>query len=464
MKVLKRLTAFLAALTLVFGLAASVFADDAPDIIAEPEITAESALVLHLESGTVLFEKNKDERCAVAFLPKVMTVLLALEKIEDLSAKVTVNASAFSDVPDMQSDKLQIGEEIRAVDLLYCVMTATSNRACNVLAEYIAGSKEAFVEMMNERAKELGAVDTLFTCAHGIPIADKEPYNADDVQHTTASDAAKIVGHALTVERFLMPDGAANNPPVSFEKISDAVYHVIEKTNKQARRELYGNNRFRLSTSSFYASNVTGIKTSITTMGYSLCAVKEATLQGLGRQKLLALCFRSDGSDSLYGDMNAVWRYCFENYRYVELIGKGQIAKTVDVKLGSGADRVNLISDSSLSGFILGDYNRDKLEYAGEVPESVTAPVEKGDKVCELEIIYDGKSYGAVGFSAAVSIERDELEYLLSQISGFFSSVYVRIFSIVVILFIIFYIIYAVIYNKKKRRGGAKKVKNRFKF
>ena len=98
------------------------------------------------------------------------------------------------------------------------------------------------------------------------------------------------------------------------------------------------------------------------------------------------------------------------------------------------------------------------------VPEYVTAPISKGETVCAFEIVYDGKSYGTVEFAAAASVTRDELDYLFAQISDFFSSIYVKIFSILIFLAIALYIGYAVFYNKKKKRARAKKVRNRFRF
>ncbi|MBR2327138.1 MAG: D-alanyl-D-alanine carboxypeptidase [Clostridia bacterium] len=457
----KRILSLIIAFALsVTAFSSFAFADETPD----PDITASSAIVIHLDSGTVLFEKNSDKRVSVAFLAKIMTVILALENIDDLNTLITVPALPFY----RENDKLTEGERIKAIDLIHCIMLATSNNACYVIATHICESEEAFVDMMNKRAAELGATDTLFTNSNGVVKGNKESpedFSADGVQHTTASDAAKIVTHALTIERFIDVNAAeGKRETVTFEEIADTVFYKIAKTNKQAARNIYSSNRFRLGNDELFSSSVSGIKTSGNYLGDSICSVKEATLNGLGKQRLLCITMFSERGEALYNDTNRLWSYCFSNYRYVKLVGEGQIAKTVKVKLGSNTDKVNLISTSEVSGFIFGEYSRDKLEYKGVVPEYVTAPISKGETVCAFEIVYDGKSYGTVEFAAAASVTRDELDYLFAQISDFFSSIYVKIFSILIFLAIALYIGYAVFYNKKKKRARAKKVRNRFRF
>ncbi len=463
MKILKRVISLILAVSILAGaFSFGCFADE--DNGALPSVTAASALVIHLDSGTVLFEKNANERVSIAFLAKIMTVIIALEEIPDLEATVTVDALPFY----TENDNLKVGEKLRAIDLIYCIMLATSNNASYVLAKHVSGSEEEFVAKMNARAKELGATDTLFTNPHGVTGGDKENpenYLSSEVQHTTASDAAKIVSYALTIERFTnLSATEGNRTAISFEEISNTVFYKIPKTNKQAARNLYSTNRFRLGSDDFYSESVTGIKTSGNYLGDSICSVKEATINGLGKQRLLCITMFSERGAELYNDTNRLWSYCFSNYRYVKLLGEGQIAKTVSVKLGSTADKVNLVSTSEVSGFIFGEYSRDKLEYRGTVPEYVNAPIAKGETICALEIIYDGKSYGTVEFAAASSVAIDELDYLFAQISDFFSSVYVKIFSALIFLAVALYIGYAVFYNKRKKRARAKKVRNKFRF
>ncbi len=463
MKLIKRAVSLILFFVIAAGCFSPVcFAD--VNVSSDPEITAEAAIVLHLDSGTILYEKNADKRVSVEFLAKIMTVLIALEEIADLEESVTVEALPFY----VENDNLKVGEKLRVIDLIHCIMLATSNNASHLLACYIAGSEEEFVSKMNARARELGAADTLFTSAHGRITGDAdapENYLAADIQHTTASDAAKIVSHALTIERFTdLNAEEGNRTAVSFEGIANTAFYKIPKTNKQAARNLYSTNRFRLGNDSFYSESVSGIKTSGSYLGDSICSVKEATINGLGKQRLLCITMLSDRGAELYKDTNKLWSYCFSNYRYVKLLSKGQIAKTVSVKLGSSSDKVNLVSASEVSGFIFGEYSRDKLEYKGTVPDYVNAPIAKGDPICALEIIYDGKSYGTVEFAAAAAVARDELDYLFARISDFFASIYVKIFSILIFLAVALYIGYAVFYNKRRKRARAKKVRNRFRF
>ena len=132
-------------------------------------VAAKAALLVDLNTGRTVYEQDADERIYPASLTKIMTCLLALEN-GNLSDVVTVSASALEDLDiDSSVAGLQVGEQMTLENLLYCMMVVSGNDACNVIAEHIAGSITDFVRMMNQRAYELGCLNTHFTMRITIP-------------------------------------------------------------------------------------------------------------------------------------------------------------------------------------------------------------------------------------------------------------------------------------------------------
>ena len=156
-------------------------------------VAAKAALLVDLNTGRTVYEQDADERIYPASLTKIMTCLLALEN-GNLSDVVTVSASALEDLDiDSSVAGLQVGEQMTLENLLYCMMVVSGNDACNVIAEHIAGSITDFVRMMNQRAYELGCLNTHFSNPHGLH---------DENHYTTARDLSIITQAALKSENF----------------------------------------------------------------------------------------------------------------------------------------------------------------------------------------------------------------------------------------------------------------------
>ena len=163
-------------------------------------LSCEAALLVELNSGTTVYEYNADQRLYPASLTKMMTCMLALEG-GNLSDEITVNGSLFADMDsDASSANLVDGEVMTLEDLLYCVMVPSANDASIIVADHIGGSVEAFVDMMNAKAAELGCRDTHFANPDGLH---------EDDHYTTARDLAIIAQAALQNDTFRTLCGTA---------------------------------------------------------------------------------------------------------------------------------------------------------------------------------------------------------------------------------------------------------------
>lgn len=221
------------------------------------EPTGTAALVYELNTDTLMYAYQPDDRMYPASMTKVMTCLLALELCEDLSETVTVTSSAIAQIDWTSSAAgLVAGEELTMEQLLYCLMVKSANDAACVIAEHLAGSQVAFVELMNARAGELGCENTNFVNVHGLH---------DENHYTTARDMAKIMMAALEHELF--------------NTLYSTVTYELAATNKSDEPRVFTTTNYMIdeSRTRYYDSRVIGGKTGFTTpAGRCLTAVSES--------------------------------------------------------------------------------------------------------------------------------------------------------------------------------------------
>ena len=163
-----------------------------------PEIVDETGVLMDADTDTVLYDKGMNQRMYPASITKVMTALVVLENCPDLQATVTFTDTGVQEVrPDSANIQAQLGEELTVEQCLYVVLLSSANEVSSQLAEYVGGTKEHFVEMMNEKAQELGCKDTHFTNPNGLH---------DENHYTTAYDMALIMKAAIQNETFCAID------------------------------------------------------------------------------------------------------------------------------------------------------------------------------------------------------------------------------------------------------------------
>ena len=219
-------------------------ADSDPTVTAAaanaPALDATAALLVSPESDMVLYEKNADEKRYPASTTKIMTALLTLENVSDLSAVVTAEASDFENVTaDSSNAGIKLGEQVTVKDLLYALMLPSANEAAYMLARHVGGSWEQFVDMMNERAAELGCTGTHFCNPCGLH---------EDDHYTTAHDLYRIAKQAMK--------------DATFRDIVSTVQHRMAKTNLHEERIILTTNQLIFSSFQPWSyANCLGIKT-----------------------------------------------------------------------------------------------------------------------------------------------------------------------------------------------------------
>lgn len=265
-----------------------------------PNINGQSGILMDLNTGQILYQKNINEKLSPASTTKILTALITLEKCK-LDDKVVVGPKP----PFEDGSKIYLieGEEITVKDLLYAMILESANDAALALAEHISGTSAEFAKLMNKRAAELGANNSNFVNPNGL---------YDEAHYTTAYDLAVI--------------GKAAMENTTFKEIVSTEYYEIKPTNKQPEtRYIYNINKLVRGTKYKY-EGADGIKTGYTTKSKNTI-VASATR---GNQKLIAVQLRSE--NDLYEDTIKLFDYGFNSFKSEKIVDSNLLHSTIKIR------------------------------------------------------------------------------------------------------------------------------------
>lgn len=329
---------------------------------------ATAAFMYEYSSGTLMYAWNPDLRIAPSSLVKILTAYLAVEK-GDLDAVVTVDSETLSEVPlDAVSVDLVAGEELTLYDLLMCMLVGSGNDAAAVIASHISGSQEAFVAEMNSFAQSLGCLDTQFTNTHGIH---------EDEQYSTVRDIARILSKAMENE--------------SFRALFGTVDYDVPATNLSEARNLSSNN-FLMNDSGmdiYYDDRITGGRTGIASDGTRCLA---ATAEENGLQVLCVITGAEStvddtGNTTVYGsfqEVSQLFDMVFDGYKKECILYPEQAVKQIPVP--NGRNDLVLGVQSAVSVILPLDTDAADLQLQYHQPDTVQAPITRGDMVFPVEV------------------------------------------------------------------------------
>lgn len=302
------------------------------------DIKSDSAVLIDLDRGQILYDKNPDKQIYDPMLPKLMTSLLAIEKV-DLNSKVTVSINAAEAMND--SVEIEAGQQYDISDLIAASILTSSQGTTIAIAEFVNSDSEAFVEMMNLKASELKMTNTKFANSYG---------KYDDNQYTTSRDIAIFIKYALSNASF---KSYFNNNVFITRSIKDGF--------------IKNNNQMFWS----YDEYTTGGKIAV----LSNNLVNAITTVKNGDRNLAAVVLNTPEEDRTYvTDSIALFEFSFDKYRKGMLVSKGQVLHTIEVN----NQNLNLVSSSDIYyTFPLGDdYIKD---ITNNIKTDISTPIEKGD-------------------------------------------------------------------------------------
>ena len=353
-----------------------VMSSSLPAYAAGVEVSATSGLVMDTVTGRVIYEKNGYQKRSMASTTKIMTAILALEKGNPEDVVTTSRKAAHVEGSSMW---LEEGEKQRLEDLLYGLMLTSGNDAAIAVAEHIGGSVEAFADMMTQKAREIGAMNTSFKNPHGLDA---------DGHYTTAYDLALITRYALQNERF------AGIVKTKKKKIPWPG-HQWDRVFKNGNRllEMY--------------EGCDGVKTGYTKRT-GRCLVSSATKNGW---QAVAVTLTAPND---WEDHKKMLDFAFEHYQVETIIEKGEFMKTLPVTEGK-EERVHLVAASGLTiPMKKGDRDTMRIEY--DVPYFTPAPVHYNQELGNIRLYINDVECGTVALVANDFVERKDIKLAYERI------------------------------------------------
>ncbi len=384
------------------------------------------------DSYPVVAQKNIDERLYPASLTKIVTAMVTLENVKDVSVKTKMSQAAYdaSVGTGAQVAGITVGEELSVDTLLYLTMVHSACDACEVLAEFVGGTKENFVKMMNDWVKKVGCNDTNFTNPSGLH---------DDNHYTTARDMSKITLAALKNANF-----------VKYSTTTEYEYkgYTLPHTNLMLHPGYV----------TYYYEYAQGTKTGSTEQaeynvivkaskdGYNyLAIVMKSPQQKIKNQSYLTKCS--------FVDAKSLFEWAFDSLKYTTIVAKDEVIGEVSVENGKDADTVALVAAKDTN--VIVPVGLDKSAVIIEIqekPSSLQAPVTKGQKVCSANIIYGDEVIASVPLVAAKTVELSTFLKVINAIKAFFGLTVVKVILVIAFLAIVLYVyIFFKSLNKKKK-------------
>ena len=422
------------------------------------EINTPRAILIDIDTGRVLFQKNAYEACYPASTTKVLTAILVLENC-NLDEMVTASATAVNSVyANGTTASIQPGEELSVRDLLSTMLIHSANDAAYVLAEHVGGSIESFVSMMNARAKELGAKSTFFVNPNGLPSTSHK---------CSAYDMALFA-------RFAM-----QNFPV-FREIVSTVNYSLPITEKYT--ELYMNEypdaksvvRYLNTTTNhlinpnrtaYYYEYATGIKTGYTDAAAN-CIVASAKKDGV---ELIVVIFGASGWTNLRKDAVNLFEYGFGILKSEPLTVSGTVMKTITIDNGEkGANTLDVLMEDTI--YVTLHAMEDARNYTPtiEINPNLSAPITFGEIVGTATYDVNGVQYTSnliAGNNVALKVPVIETAGNVIKNTAFFIlKLILWLFVAFVVLIILLVFLKAYIMTKKQRRRSRQRYiyNNRF--
>lgn len=399
-------------------------------VSAQPSILSKAAVLIDSDSGTVLAEKDANKKMYPASLTKIMTAILAIE-IGKLSDVIKVDDDTPYEI-DGSHVALEPGEMLTLKDMLYALMLPSANDSASAIAKHYSGSIEKFVKLMNDKAKELGAVNTNFVNPHGLH---------NENHYTTAYDLALITKYAMKNEIFRTIVGTQKYEIKPTNKKADTRYFT--NLNKM----LYCGSSGQIIVDGSWVSplyeGTTGVKTGYTPeAGNSLVS----SVKKNGTELIVVTL--NGVSLEMYQDAHNLFNYGFKEYQSTTLIYKNTYVQNLAINNGDSKE-ISVISENNYKTLVK---KEDVAKIKSKIIlDDIKLPLEKNAVIGKMEFYLDNKSIGSVNLITPTSVKST-----LQEASKGKSKIVTVIKSIAILILILYgiktYNNVRIKINRKKRR------------
>ena len=358
-----------------------VFAEGNTDL----GLNAKSAILMEEATGNILYESNPNERLPIASVTKVMTMLLIMEAVDSgkisLDDMVTVSENAMSYGGSTMF--LETGEQLTVNDMLKGIAVASANDGCVAMAEHLAGSESAFVDMMNEKAKKLGMENTHFMNTNGLD---------EDDHYSSARDVAIMSRELMKHETIF------NYTSIWMDTLRGGKFQLAN-TNKLIR---------------FY-DGANGLKTGSTSK--ALCCLSAAAKRN--DMQLIAVVLGAPTSAERFASAKSLLDYGFANYAVNTQITAGDEVQKIAVEKGVDKE-VGVVASDSCSTLVKKG-QEDNITKEIKIDETITAPIEAGQKIGTMTISRDGEVIADIDLNASSAVEKKGIGLIIKD---FFTTIF----------------------------------------
>ena len=341
-----------------------------------------SAILIEQNSGQILYEHNIHEKLHPASVTKVMSLLLIMEALDSGKISLDTQIPCSTNAANMGGSQIWLDttETLSVNDMLKAIAVVSANDCVTAMAEYLGGTEENFVQMMNDKAKELGMNDTRFKNCHGL----------DEDEHLTSAYDIALMSRELLVKH----PAITNYSTIWTDTLRDGK-SALSNTNKLVRN---------------YAG-CTGLKTGSTSLAlFNLSA--SATRDGLS---LIAVIMKAPTSALRFSNAIKLLDYGFTNYSYKSFANRGDFIRQISVT--KGIDSIaNVVYETSPS-FLVKKGEESKITYELNLPDTVSAPISKGQQLGTITYYSDGAKLDTVNLISDSTINKISFISMIKHIS-----------------------------------------------
>lgn len=422
---------FLILLSVVSPISASAYE------ITSFDITAESGMLVSLDTGEVLWEKNANQKVYPASITKIMTAVLMVESDKwDPTAKVTLTQEAFDIClgTGLSVSLLNVGEEFTQLDLLYTVLLSSFGDCTYLAASIFGGSIDGFVEMMNQKAQELGLSGTHYSNPVGLH---------DEGTYTTARDTHKLTLYAKKFD-------------ILNEVTSKSRYKLV--TTSGTTRTLSTTNFLLDNSTRYYYQYAKGFKTGYTDMA-GRCLVSTASYNGYNYMCILFKCPNNRNNRHEFLESRELYRWAFNNFTFKEIANSSEQVFEIPLELSLDTDFVPLYFKEPFVSVLPKEADDSTIVVKPHFKnETATAPIKKGQVLGYAEIIYAEKVIGKVDLIANEDIKQSKLLYFFEVVKNFFTSKAMKFVYIIIGAIVVGFILVCIKLNMPRKKKKIKYV------
>ena len=427
---------------------------------SEYEPVCETAYMLNMDTGKVVYEKDPDKRMLPASLTKMMTCIIAYERADSMDEMVVVDSRAVRFVNYNKEGAtgvwthIKVNERFTLRDLIYDALVASENGAAEAIGYYISkqyygsDTNEEFIQFMNDRAVEIGCTNTKFKCASGLTTDFENHYS-------TAHDMALIANHLMNIPELAEIAYTPHSYGIKATNKNPNVHWVVS-TNLLIREGEKGAD----GTDYFY-QYCEGVKTGyLIKSGHCYASYAKKNINGRDYHYICVLLndHAPSAKDRNYAFIDAknLFEWAFNNLYITDIYNTNVPITEIPLKLAWNMDSITLVPQDDFSTILPKGVKSTsvskEITFVNEVAE---APIRKGQKLGTAVLRYDGEEIGRINLVAEESVDRSTLLYILDGVNKVFSSTLFRIFLVLVILGVAAYIFIS--YSNKQKMNSLKR-------